>query len=127
MWRSTGYSFFCLSFVFLLFFFFVFLCRARLSSLDFRTLFTLLCGDAGARLTGFLLLCLPHVAMGGPRTGVIGFLVVELFWTGYVCRLGWVLPPCIEGQMSVRWRFALCSGQFRCLFVRWIYWFGLLS
>ena len=43
---------FCFSFVCLC----LFLCCFVLSSLDFRTLVTLLCGDAGALFTGFLLL-----------------------------------------------------------------------
>ena len=43
-------------FVFLLYFFLVFFYRFPLSSLDFRTLITLLCGDASAPFTGFLLL-----------------------------------------------------------------------
>ena len=30
------------------------------------------------------------------------------------------LPPCIQGQVSVRWRFAWFAGRFRCLFFRWI-------
>ena len=45
--------------------------------------------------------------------------MVELSWTGFVCRLRGVLPPCIQGQVSVRWRFAWFAGRFRCLFFRW--------
>ena len=30
------------------------------------------------------------------------------------------LPPRIQGQVSVRWRFAWFAGRFRCLFFRWI-------
>ena len=115
------------SFCFLLFFFLFFLCRFPLSSLDFRTLVTLLSGDASAPLTRFLFLRLAHVAKGGPKTGVMDFPVIELSWTGFVCRLRGVLPPCIQGQGSVRWRFAWFAGRFRCLFFRWIYWFGLPS
>ena len=74
MWGPTGYGFFCFSFVFLLFFFLVFLCRSLLSSLDFHTLVTLLCGDASAPLTGFLLLRLAPVTKEGPKTGVVDFL-----------------------------------------------------
>ena len=96
-------SSFCLSFVFLCCFSFVgFLCFFH----DFRTLITLLCGDAGAPLTGFLLLCLAHIAKGGTKTGVVDVFVVELPWTGFVCHLRGVLPPCIQEQVSVRWRFA---------------------
>ena len=95
MWGPTRYGFFCFSFVFLLFFFVVFLCRFSLSSLDFRTLVTLLCGDASAPLTGFILLRLAHVAKEGPKTGVLDFLVMELSWAGFLCRLRGVLPPCI--------------------------------
>ena len=115
------------SFCFLLFFFLFFLCRFPLSSLDFRTLVTLLSGDASAPLTRFLLLCLAHVAKGGPKTGVMDFLVIELSWTGFVCRLRGVLPPCIQGQVRVRWRFAWFADRFRCLFFQWVYWFGLSS
>ena len=46
--------------------------------------------------------------------------MVELSWTGFVCRLKGVLPPCIQGQVSVRWRFAWFAGRFKCLFFRWI-------
>ena len=60
-------SFFCFSFLF-------FLCRFRLSSLDFHTLVTLLCGDASAPLTGFLLLRLAPITKGGPKTEVVDFL-----------------------------------------------------
>ena len=96
-------SSFCLSFVFLCCFSFVgFLCFFH----DFRTLITLIWGDAGAPLTGFLLLCLAHIAKGGTKTGVVDFFVVELPWTGFVCHLRGVLPPCIQEQVSVRWRFA---------------------
>ena len=66
--------FLCFSFVFLLFFFLVFFCRFPLSSLDFRTLITLLCGDASAPLTRFLVLQLAPVANEGPKTGVVDFL-----------------------------------------------------
>ena len=65
--------FLCFSFVLLLFFFLVCFCRFPLSSLDFRTLITLLCGDASAPLTGFLLLQLAPVAKEGPKTGVVDF------------------------------------------------------
>ena len=41
-------------------------------------LITLHCGDAGAPLTGFLLLYLAHIAKGGPKMGVMDFLVVEV-------------------------------------------------
>ena len=57
-------SFFCFSFLF-------FFCRFVLSSLDFHTLITLLCGDASAPLTGFLLLRLARVAKEGPKTVVV--------------------------------------------------------
>ena len=60
-------SFFCFSFLF-------FLCRFRLSSLDFHTLITLPCGDASAPITGLLLLLLAPVAMEGPKTNVVDFL-----------------------------------------------------
>ena len=57
--------FFCLSFVsFLVFFFF---CRFPFSSLNFRTLVTLLCGDASASLTGFLLLRLAPLLRKVPK------------------------------------------------------------
>ena len=105
MWGPIGYGFFCLFFVFFLFFFLVFLCCSPLSLLDFRSLFTLLFGNAGAPLTGFLLLSLAHLVKGGSKTGMMDFLVVELSWTGFVCHLRGVLPPCIQGQVSVRWRF----------------------
>ena len=62
--------FFLFSFVFLSCFF----CRFPLSSLDFRTLVTLLCGDASAPLTGFRLLLLAPVTKEGPKTGVVDFL-----------------------------------------------------
>ena len=127
MWGPTIYGFFCLSFVFFYFSFLFFLCHFPLSSLDFRTLITLLCGDASAPLTGFLLLHLAHVAKGGPKTGVMDFLVIRLSWTGFVCCLRGVLPPCIQGQVSVRWRFAWFAGRFRCVFFRWVYRFGLPS
>ena len=59
-------SFLCFSFlVFLLFF--------LLSSLDFRSLVTFICGDASAPLTGLLLLRLAPVAKEGPKTGVMDF------------------------------------------------------
>ena len=48
-------------------------------------LVTLLCRDASALLTGFLLLRLAHVAKGGPKPRVMDLLVVELSWTGFVC------------------------------------------
>ena len=127
MWEPTRYGFFCFPFVFLLYCFLVFLCWFTLSSLDFSTLVTLLCRDPSAPLTGFILLRLAHVAKGGPKTGVVDFLVVKLSWTGVVCRLRGVLPTCIQGQVSLRWRFALFAGRFRCLFFWWIYWFGLPS
>ena len=127
MWGPIGYGFFCLFFVFFLFFFLVFLCCSPLSLLDFRSLFTLLFGNAGAPLTGFLLLSLAHLVKGGSKTGMMDFLVVELSWTGFVCHLRGVLPPCIQGQVSVRWRFTWFAGRFRCLFFQWIYWFGLPS
>ena len=60
-------SFFCFSFLF-------FFCRSLLSSLDFHTLVTLVCGDASAPLTGFLLLGLAPVTKEGPKTGVVDFL-----------------------------------------------------
>ena len=62
--------FFCFSFVFLSCFF----CRFPLSSLDFHTLITLICGDASAPLTGFLLLGLAPVTKEGPKMGVVDFL-----------------------------------------------------
>ena len=62
--------FFCLCFVFFL----VFLCRFPLSSLNFHTLVTLLCGDASAPLTGFLLLQLAPVTKEDPKTEVVDFL-----------------------------------------------------
>ena len=62
---------FCLSCVFFCCFSF---CRFPLSSLDFRMLVTLLCGDASAPLTGFLLLRLAPVAKEGPKTEVVDFL-----------------------------------------------------
>ena len=127
MWGPTRYGFFCLSFVFLYFSFLFFLCHFPLSSLDFRTLITLLCGDASAPLTGFLLLHLAHVTKGGPKTGVMDFLMIRLSWTGFVCRLRGVLPPCIQGQVSVRWRFAWFASRFRCVFFQWVYRFGLPS
>ena len=74
MWGPTRYGFFCLSFVFLLYFFLVFFCHFRLSSLDFRTLLALLCGDASAPLPGFVLLRLAPVTKEGPKTGVVDFL-----------------------------------------------------
>ena len=61
---------FCLS----LFFLSCFLLSFLLSSLDFRTLVTFICGDASAPLTGFLLMRLAPVAKEGPETGVMGFL-----------------------------------------------------
>ena len=61
------FSYFCFSFLF-------FFCRFPLSFLDFRTLITLLCGDASAPLTGFLLLRLAPVTKEGPKTGVVDFL-----------------------------------------------------
>ena len=61
-------------FCFLLFFFLAFFCRFPLSFLDFHTLVTLLCGDASAPLTGFLLLRLAPVTKEGPKTGVVDFL-----------------------------------------------------
>ena len=61
------FSYFCFSFLF-------FFCRFPLSSLDLRTLITLLCGDASAPLTGFLLLLLAPVAKEGPKTEVVDFL-----------------------------------------------------
>ena len=93
MWGPARYGFFCLSFVFPLYFFLVFFCRFPLSSLDFRTLITLICGDASAPFTGFLLLRLAPVAKKGPKTGVVDSLVVELSWTGFVRCLTGVLPP----------------------------------
>ena len=74
MWGPAAYGFFCFPFVFLLFFFLVSFCRFPLSSLDFRTLVTLLRGDASAPLTGFLLLRLAPVAKEGPKTEVVDFL-----------------------------------------------------
>ena len=90
-------------------------------------LVTLLCGDANAPLTEFLLLRWAHVAKGGTIPGVMDLLVMEGSWTGFVCRLRGVLPPCIQGQLSVRWRFAWFAGRCRCLFFRWIYVFSLPS
>ena len=58
---------------------------------------------------------------------MMDFLVVELSWAGFVCYLREVLPPCIQGHLSVPWRFAWFVGRFRCCLFRWIYWFGLLS
>ena len=46
--------------------------------------------------------------------------MVELSWTGFVCRLRGVSPPCIQGQVIVLWRFAWFTDRFRCLFLRWI-------
>ena len=54
-------------FCFLLFFFLVFFCRFPLSFLDFHTLVTLLCGDASASLTGFLLLRLAPLLRKVPK------------------------------------------------------------
>ena len=51
---------------------------------------------------------------------MVDFRVVELSWTGFVCRLRGVLPPCIQSQVSVRWRFAWFAGRFGCLFFQWI-------
>ena len=45
--------------------------------------------------------------------------MVELSWTGFVCRLRGVLPLCIQGQVSVQWRFAWFAGRFRCLYFWW--------
>ena len=78
MWEPTRYGFCCLSFGFVLFFFLVFLRRFPLSFLDFHTLISLLCEDASAPLTGFLLLHLAYVAKGDSKTAVMDFLVVEL-------------------------------------------------
>ena len=61
------FCYFCFSFLF-------FFCRFPLSSLDLRTLITLLCGDASAPLTGFLLLRLAPVTKEGSKTEVVGFL-----------------------------------------------------
>ena len=74
MWGPTGHGFFCFSFVFLLFSFLFVFCRSLLSSLDFHTLVTSLCGDASAPLIGFLLLRLAPVTKEGPKTGVVDFL-----------------------------------------------------
>ena len=74
MWGPTRYGFFCFLFVFLLFFFLVFFCRFPLSSLEFHTLITLLCGDASAPLTEFLLLRLAPVTKDGPKSEVVDFL-----------------------------------------------------
>ena len=60
-------SFFCILFLF-------FFCRFPLSSLHFRTLVALLCGDASVPLTGFLFLRLAPVAKEAPKTGVGDFL-----------------------------------------------------
>ena len=48
------------------------------SSIDFRTLVIFICEDAGALLTGFLLLRLAPVAKEVSKTVVMDFLVVEL-------------------------------------------------
>ena len=52
---------------------------------------------------------------------------MDLSWTGFVCRLRGVLPPCTQGQVSVRWRFACFAGRFRCLFFGRFDLFGLPS
>ena len=72
-----------------------------MSSLDFCTLVTFLCGDVSAPLTTFLLLRLVHIDKRGPKTGVMDLLVVELSGTGFFYRLREVLPPCIQGQVRV--------------------------
>ena len=66
----------------------------------------LLCGDAGAPFTGFRLLQLALSAKEGPKMEVMEFLMVELSWTGFACRLRGILLQCIQCQVSVRWRFA---------------------
>ena len=113
-------SFFCFS---LLCFLWSFLCLP----LIILRLLLLLCEDASALFTKFLWLQLALAAQEGLKTGEIEFLVVELCWTGFICHLRGVLLPCIQGQVSVRWRFAWLVGQFGCLFFEWIYWFGLPS
>ena len=119
------------TFVFLLsFFFFSLLCflwSFLCLSLIILRLLLLLCEDASSLFTRFLWLQLALAAKEGLKTGEIEFLVVELCWTGFVCRLRGVVLPCIEGQVSVRWRFAWLAGQFECLFFQGIYWFGLPS
>ena len=66
-------SFFCLPFVFLYCFSF----SLPLSSVDYHTIVTFICGDAGAPCTGFLLLRLAYVAKEGPKTEVL----VCLWWS----------------------------------------------
>ena len=95
MWGPTRDGFFYLPFLFLLSFFLILLCRFHLSSLDFHTLITLLSADASAPLTGFISLRVANIAKGGPETGLMDFLVVELSWTGFVCSPRGVLPTCI--------------------------------
>ena len=112
------------SFVFLLsflcFYFLFFFCYFLCLPLIIACSLFLLCGDAGATFTGFLLLRLALAAKEGPKTGVMAFLLVELCWTGHVCRLRRVLQPCIQGQVSVQWRFAWFAGRFRWLVLQWI-------
>ena len=74
MLGPIGYCFFCLPFVFHLFFFLMFPLSFPVSSLNYRTLGILLCGDASAPFIGFLLLCLAYVVQEGSKTGVAGFL-----------------------------------------------------
>ena len=65
-------SFLCFSFVFLYgFFLCLFFCLPLIIA---RSLLCLLCGDAGALFTGFLLLRLAYVAKGGPKTEEMGVL-----------------------------------------------------
>ena len=51
-----------------------FFCCFPLSSYDFCTLVTLLCGHASTSLTGFLLFQLAPVAKEVPKTEVVDFL-----------------------------------------------------
>ena len=67
-------SFICLSFIF----FSCFPLSLSHVFLDFRTLVTLLSGNASAPLNGFLLLRLANVTKGGSKTWVMDFRVVEL-------------------------------------------------
>ena len=78
----TRYGFFCFFYVFLLFFFcfsllFFLYPFFRLPLIIAQSFLCLLCGDAGAPFTGFLLLRLAHIAKGGPKTGVM----VVLWWS----------------------------------------------
>ena len=52
---------------------------------------------------------------------------MELSWTGFVCRLRGVLPPRIQGQVSVQWRFAWFAGRFSAFSFGGFHLFGLPS